>query len=105
MPPLDLASLRDDVECLAALGPRFAGADGEARARDLLTRELTAAGLEVIVEEFVHLAYEPGESSCVVIEPTSAGAAAASLPPTGAPITGFTLRSHLGSRQPFAHPQ
>ncbi len=67
MPPLDPASLRRDVEALAALGPRFAGTEGEARARDFLLAELTAAGLEVATEEFTHLAYVPGESSCAVV--------------------------------------
>jgi hypothetical protein len=65
-PPLDLVSLRRDVEALAALGPRFAGTDGEARARDFLAAELTAAGHEVATEEFTHLAYEPEGASLAV---------------------------------------
>ena len=65
MPPLDDASLRRDVDALAALGPRFAGTEGEIRAREFLARELAATGLEVAAEEFAHLAYEPGASTLV----------------------------------------
>jgi hypothetical protein len=83
MPPLDDASLRRDVEALAALGPRFAGTEGETRARDFLAAELTAAGLDVVAEEFSHLAYEPEGSSCTEIEPT----ATASLAPTATGAT------------------
>lgn len=67
MPPLDRASLRRDVEALAALGPRFAGTEGEARARALLAAELRAAGLEVATEEFAHLAYEPRDAACSIL--------------------------------------
>jgi Iap family predicted aminopeptidase len=81
MPPLDGASLRREVEALAALGPRFAGTEGEARAREFLTRELAATGLEVAAEEFVHLAYEPGESSCAILD------GEASLPSAGLQMT------------------
>ncbi len=69
MPPLDDASLRRDVEALAALGPRFAGTDGESRARELLAAELSAAGAKVVTEGFTHLAYEPEGSSCAIVEP------------------------------------
>jgi Iap family predicted aminopeptidase len=65
MPSLDDASLRRDVEALAALGPRFAGTEGESRARAFLAAELTAGGLDVVAEEFIHLAYEPEGSSLV----------------------------------------
>jgi hypothetical protein len=75
MPPLDHASLRRDVEALAALGPRFAGTDGESRAREFLAKEMVAAGLEVVAEEFGHLAYVPGGSSCAVAEPESPSSA------------------------------
>ena len=67
MPPLDPASLRRDVEALAALGPRFAGTEGEARAREHLAAELRAAGLEVAAEEFAHLAYEPRDAACSIL--------------------------------------
>jgi Iap family predicted aminopeptidase len=81
MPPLDFASLRRDVERLAALGPRFAGTEGEDRARELIADELRAAGLEVRAEEFTHLAYEPEGSSltddislpCAGLQATAAG--------------------------------
>lgn len=68
MPPLDLAALRHDVEALAALGPRFAGTEGEARALTFLARELASAGLDVVAEEFAHLAYEAEGASCTVLE-------------------------------------
>lgn len=68
MPPLDPTALRRDVERLAALGPRFAGTEGESRARDFLAAELRATGLEVAIEEFTHLAYEPADSSCIVLD-------------------------------------
>jgi hypothetical protein len=64
MPTLDAERMRRDVEALAAMGPRFAGTEGEARARDWLGGELREAGLEVSLEEFTHLAYEPGGASC-----------------------------------------
>jgi len=68
MPPVDFSALRRDVETISALGPRFAGTEGEARAREFLVGQMAAAGLEVVAEEFGHLAYEPGESSCAVVE-------------------------------------
>ncbi len=67
MPPLDRDALRDDVERLAALGPRFAGTEGEARAREFIAAELRAAGHEVRTEDFTHLAYEPGEGNCTIL--------------------------------------
>jgi hypothetical protein len=76
MPPLDHAALRDDVERLAALGPRFAGTAGEAKARECLAAEMAVAGLEVVAEEYAHLAYEPGGASCMVVDSAS--------PPTSA---------------------
>jgi Peptidase family M28 len=82
MPPLDDASMRRDVEALAALGPRFAGTDGEARASEFLVTEMVAAGLEVVAEEFFHLAYEPGEPSCSVVDSTGAP----SLPGAAGPV-------------------
>lgn len=88
MPPLDPATLRDDVERLAAIGPRFAGTEGEARARELLVGELAAAGLEVVAEEFTHLAYEPQTATLTIAEPT-AGSATDAYPsdPPGATTT------------------
>jgi aminopeptidase YwaD len=82
MPPLNAASLRRDVEALAALGPRFAGTEGEARARDFLAGELRAAGFEVATEEFTHLAYEP-EAASLIVDPTPS----ASLPCAGLQTT------------------
>jgi hypothetical protein len=88
MPPLDLSTLRDDVERLAAIGPRFAGTGGEAQARELLVGELTAAGLEVVAEEFTHLAYEPQTATLTIAEPTAGSAADADPPdPAGATTT------------------
>lgn len=87
VPPLDLSTLRPDVERLAALGPRFAGTEGEARARDFLAAELAAASLEVRAEEFAHLAYEPGESSCAVApaaSPPPAATESGAAPPVAA---------------------
>jgi aminopeptidase YwaD len=81
-PPLDLASLRRDVEALAALGPRFAGTDGEARALEFLVSELRGAGVEVATEEFTHLAYEP-ETASLTVDPTPS----ASLPCAGLQAT------------------
>jgi hypothetical protein len=67
MPPLDEAALRRDVECLNALGPRFAGTEGEARARELIRAELAAALPGAVHEEpFDHLAYRPGRATCEV---------------------------------------
>ncbi|HEY2056450.1 MAG TPA: M28 family peptidase [Solirubrobacterales bacterium] len=82
MPPLDTAGLRRDVERLAALGPRFAGTEGEARARELLVEELSATGLEVVIEEFGHLAYVPEGSSL------TAGDSPEELPSAGLQATG-----------------
>jgi hypothetical protein len=81
-PPLDPASLRRDVEALAALGPRFAGTEGERRARDFIESELRAAGHEVATEDFTHLAYEP-EAATLTVDPADLSDAtpAASLPP------------------------
>ncbi|MBS1893612.1 MAG: M20/M25/M40 family metallo-hydrolase [Actinobacteria bacterium] len=76
MPPLDVASLRHDVEALAALGPHFAGSEGEARAREYLAAELRAAGLEVATEEFAHLAYEPRDAACSILDEDAACACA-----------------------------
>jgi hypothetical protein len=97
MPPLDTASLRRDVEALAALGPRFAGTEGEAAAREHLAAGLCGAGLEVATEEFAYLGYEPGGSSCAIVEqpnasagrtpPAGGGAAPASLPCAGLQMT------------------
>jgi carboxypeptidase Q len=68
MPALDRASLRRDVERLAALGPRFAGTPGDARGRRFVAEELTAAGLAAVREEpFQLLGYAPGESRCEVV--------------------------------------
>jgi hypothetical protein len=65
MPPLDPATMRRDVERLAALGPRFAGTPGEERGRAFV-RGVLAAALPGAVheEEFDHLAYRPGDSTC-----------------------------------------
>ncbi len=67
-PALEPAALRADVERFAALGPRFCGDEGEARARDLLLERFAALGLaEVRGEEYEYLAYEPdGASGCRV---------------------------------------
>jgi hypothetical protein len=86
MPPLDCSTLHDDVERLAALGPRFAGTDGEARASEFLVAEMATAGLEVVAEKFGHLAYEPGESTCSVVDSTSAAATAPSPPGDAVPV-------------------
>jgi Peptidase family M28 len=68
MPPLDPATLRRDVERLAALGPRFAGTEGEERGRAFV-REVLAATLPGAVHEepFDHLAYRPEGASCQVL--------------------------------------
>jgi hypothetical protein len=67
MPPLDAAAMRRDVERLAALGPRFAGTEGEVRARELIRAELEAALPGAVREEpFDHLAYRPGSATCQV---------------------------------------
>ena len=87
MPPLDHAGLRQDVERLAAIGPRFAGTPGEARARAFLADELRGAGVEVRAEEFTHLAYEPDEASCAVLESAGDPAISASLPCAGLQAT------------------
>lgn len=64
-PRLDLAALRADVERFAAIGPRFCGGPGEARARELLLAEFAAAGLEAVGgEEYPYLGYEPLASGC-----------------------------------------
>jgi hypothetical protein len=68
MPPLDAAAMRRDVERLAALGPRFAGTEGEARGRELIRAELAAALPGAVHEEpFDHLAYRPGGATCQVL--------------------------------------
>jgi hypothetical protein len=68
MPPLDAAAMRRDVERLAALGPSFAGTDGEARGRELIRAELAAALPGAVHEEpFDHLAYRPEGASCQVL--------------------------------------
>ncbi len=65
MPSLDRAVLRRDVERLAALGPRFAGTEGETRGRELIFAELSAALPGAVHEEpFDHLAYRPEAASC-----------------------------------------
>ena len=68
MPPLDPAALRRDVERLAALGPRFAGTEGEERGRAFV-REVLAAALPGAVHEepFDHLAYRPEAATCQVL--------------------------------------
>jgi hypothetical protein len=68
MPPLDPAAMRRDVGRLAALGPRFAGTAGEERGRAFV-REVLAAALPGAVheEEFDHLAYRPGDSTCQIL--------------------------------------
>jgi hypothetical protein len=68
MPALDAAALRRNVERLAALGPRFAGTEGEARGRAYV-REVLAAALPGAVHEepFDHLAYRPGGATCQVL--------------------------------------
>jgi Peptidase family M28 len=68
MPPLDEAAMRHDVERLATLGPRFAGTEGETRARELIRAELAAALPGAVHEEpFDHLAYRPGSATCQVL--------------------------------------
>jgi hypothetical protein len=68
MPALDQAALRRDVERLAALGPRFAGTEGETRGRELIRAELAAALPGAVHEEpFDHLAYRPEGASCQVL--------------------------------------
>jgi hypothetical protein len=68
MPPLDAAALRRDVERLAALGPRFAGTAGEERGRAFVREVLTAALPGAVQEEeFDHLAYRPGDSTCQIL--------------------------------------
>jgi hypothetical protein len=68
MPPLDAAAMRRDVERLAALGPRVAGTEGEARGREYARAELAAALPGTVHEEpFDHLAYRPGGATCQVL--------------------------------------
>jgi aminopeptidase YwaD len=68
MPPLDPAAMRRDVERLAAMGPRFAGTEGEARGRELIRAELAAALPGAVHEEpFDHLAYRPRSTTCQVL--------------------------------------
>jgi Iap family predicted aminopeptidase len=86
MPPLDEAGLRRDVEALAALGPRFAGTEGERQARDFLVAELSAAGYEVATEEFAHLAYEPEGASLTVATPNDASLPCAGLQATASGV-------------------
>lgn len=58
-------ALRLGIERVVALGNRFAGSGGEAKARAFLRDELHSAGLaDVHVEEFAFLAYEPRGSEC-----------------------------------------
>ncbi|HEY0279609.1 MAG TPA: M28 family metallopeptidase [Solirubrobacterales bacterium] len=69
MPPLDAEALRRDVERLGGLGPRFAGTEGEERARAWLRAELAAALPGAVHEEpFDHLAYRPGAATCQVVD-------------------------------------
>jgi hypothetical protein len=69
MPPLDRRRLRRDVERLAALGPRFCGTAGEARARALLLDEFVGVGLaEVRGEDFEYLCYVPVRADCRVLD-------------------------------------
>ena len=68
MPALDPADLWGTLERIVALGNRFAGTPGEARCRELVSEELSGAGLaNVRLEEFRYLGYEPERSSCTVL--------------------------------------
>jgi Iap family predicted aminopeptidase len=68
MPALDRAGLWGTLERIVALGNRFAGTPGEARCRELVSEELSGAGLaNVRLEEFRYLGYEPERSSCTVL--------------------------------------
>jgi Peptidase family M28 len=68
MPLLDAVGLRCDVERLAAIGPRFAGTEGETRARELIRTELATVLPRAVHEEpFDHLAYRPESATCQVL--------------------------------------
>jgi len=67
MPALNGEQLKDDVQHLAALGPRFCGTEGERRCRLELLERFAAAGLTGVEEqEFEYLAYLPNGGRCHV---------------------------------------
>ena len=82
---LDPARLGATLERIAAVGNRFAGTPGEARARTLLHDELAALRLHGLrSEEFPFLAYEPVAARCAISGP---GALAGELPAAGVQCT------------------
>lgn len=67
---LDGRALYDDVRRLAALGPRFAGTDGDRVARDIVRAALSDAGVGgVRAEPLEFLGYEAGPSLCRIEAP------------------------------------
>ncbi|MEA2377585.1 MAG: aminopeptidase YwaD [Thermoleophilaceae bacterium] len=61
------ARLRDQVLALCALGNRYVGTDGERAAREHIRSELEGTGaVDVRVEEFEVLGYQPNTGTCVV---------------------------------------
>jgi len=52
VPPFDAARAFEDLRQIVAIGPRPAGSPGAQRARDYVTRQLTAAGLSALEQRF-----------------------------------------------------
>ncbi len=66
---LDPAEIGRTLDDLAAIGNRYAGAPGEAAARDYLLERFRTLGLvDVRLEPFPYLAYERGSASCVAAD-------------------------------------
>jgi len=64
---LDPAEIGRTLDELAAIGNRFAGSTGEAAARDYLLDRFRTLGLvDVRLEPFAYLAYEPRAASCAL---------------------------------------
>ena len=65
MPAMDVEAIERGIDRVVSLGNRFAGTDGEQRARAFVHEEFQATGLDdVRVEEFAFLAYEPRGAEC-----------------------------------------
>jgi hypothetical protein len=88
MKPLDPDALLAELDF-----ERVAGTDGEARARDVILRELRAMGLEPKVEGFELRSFEPGTATLV----TGGERVRVSLRQTAGPRVAHNLVATLGS--------
>ncbi|MGE0237885.1 MAG: M20/M25/M40 family metallo-hydrolase [Parvibaculaceae bacterium] len=68
---LSLDNIRNDTIALCRIGNRFAGSEGEGRARDHIRERMAAVGLENLrIDRFEVATYAPRRTECVLLGPS-----------------------------------